>query len=499
MLLLVAGWALLPFALLIPGSSGQFNGSTGFAIVDDMQYLAWIRDAGENVLFSSRFDVVADPYLFLHPMVALSGLLWQLGAGLELAYHAWRPIAVLLLAAGFAAYVRRMLGDQHRASLAALVLALFFFTPATPLIRLLGVDDPQLLFGTEIVGLEAFPAGYLWGGLFAIVSIGLMPIYLLGVEGVLERARRGEHGGAWTAATGLAGLLASWMHPWQGMTLLVILVGLVAWGRFARHHLALLVPAFLTALPLAYYFALSRTDSSWGFASAERGYEHLGLWLVLGIAPALLAVPGYLGRSDDVQERIVRLWPIAAAAVYFGLDQSWFYHALGGVSLPLAILGVRGFNRLRVPRAVSVAMLLALTVPGCAFAVSELLEGRPERFFSRSEQAALDYLERSPLPGAVLAPYEPLGYAVPAFTGRRTWIGHYNWTPDPEWRRLQAEALFDGGLSPPEARALVAQSRTRFLLSDCRGRADLRSILGEDLVRRVRLGCATVYEVKGNR
>ncbi len=498
MLIALTVWALLPFALLLPGSEGVFNGSTGIAVADDMQYLSWVRDAGQNVLFSSYFDVAPDPHLFLHPMAALSGLAWQLGAGVQLAYLAWKPITILLLLVGFAAYVRRMLGSDRRAGFAALFVALFFFTPATPAVRLLGVDDPQLLFGTDILGLEGFPAGYLWGGLFASVSIALMPLFLLGVERVLEPARRGEHSArAYVAATGAAGLLASWLHPWQGMTLLVILGGLVAWGRFDRRYLSLAVPAGLTLAPLLYYFALSHTDSSWGFASMERSYSHFGWWFLLGIAPALLALPGYWGGPhEDVQERLIRLWPVAGLAVYFGLDQSWFYHALGGLSLPLAILAVRGWRRLHLPRALAVATIFAVTVPGAAYAVSELLETKQEHFFKAGEKQALDYVERSARPGPVLAPYEPLGYAVPAFAGRRTWVGHYNWTPQAQTRDARADALFDGNLEAGDARLLVDESRAAFLISDCRDRADLMRTLGDLVVKRTRFGCATVYEIR---
>ncbi len=494
----VIAWALLPFALLLPGSDGVFNGSTGIAVADDMQYLSWVRDAGGSVLFSSYFDVVPDPHLFFHPMAALSGLLWKLGASVQLAYLAWKPLAAVLLLVGFAAYVYRMLGEDRTARLAALILALFFFTPATPVIRLLGVDDPELLFGTDILGLEAFPVGYLWGGLFASVSIALMPLFLLGVERVLEPGRRDSRRSLrWYAGwTGLAGMLASWMHPWQGMTLLVIVAGLVVWGKLARRYLVLALPVVLTAAPLVYFYVLSHTDSSWGFASAERDYSHFGLWFVLAIAPALLAFPGFRGPTDDVQERLIRLWPVAALAVYFGLDQSWFYHAFSGVSLPLAILGVRGWKRMRVPRLVGATALVILTLPGVAYAVDKLVDTKREHFFTSDEKRALDYVESSPRRGAVLAPYEPLGYAVPAFAGRRTWIGHYNWTPQAAERNGRTEALFDGQLDRRESRRLVIDSRAVFLISDCRGRADLSTVLGPLIVRSRRLGCATVYEIR---
>ena len=57
---------------------------------------------------------------------------------------------------------------------------------------------------------------------------------------------------------------------------------------------------------------------------------------------------------------------------YGVLRQSWFYHAFVGISLPLAILAVRGWRRFGIPRTVAVLAILALTVPGMAFMVQQL-------------------------------------------------------------------------------------------------------------------------------
>ena len=68
--------------------------------------------------------------------------------------------------------------------------------------------------------------------------------------------------------------------------------------------------------------------------------------------------------------------------------------------------------------------------------------------------------------------------AVPAWTGRRTWVGHHAWTPDYQRRREQADALFNGGLDPGQARSLVAAIGPAYLLADCRNRVDLSAELG---------------------
>ena len=64
----------------------------------------------------------------------------------------------------------------------------------------------------------------------------------------------------------LAALVASWLHPWQGITLVLIYVGLAVLRRL-RSALALAVPAIAAGLPLIYYYLLSHHDSAWKLAS----------------------------------------------------------------------------------------------------------------------------------------------------------------------------------------------------------------------------------------
>ena len=497
MLAALALWSLVPLVVLLLDSGGRvFNGSDGLQVSDHLQYLSLIRDAGENILVSNRFDVVEDPHLFLHPMLALSGLAWKLGASIQLSYLLWKPVAVLVLWAGFAAYVRRLFGADRAGGLAALGLALFFLTPATYAAEWLG-GSPELRFGTAVVGLETYAADYPWGGYTGTVSIALVPLFLLGIERVLDPARRapGRSVSWYAICTGLAGMLASWLHPWQGIILLVIVAGLVVWERFDRRHLNLVGPAALTALPLAYLFVLSHTDSSWAFVSQTNDYPHFGNWLALGFAPAVLALPALFGGPLDVQERLLRLWPAAALVVYLALQSSWFYHAFAGLSLPLAVLAVRTWSRSGLPRWAAIAAVTVLIAPGLVFSVLELRETRDDHFLAPDERRALGFLDESSREGPVLARLD-LGQAVPAFTGRNTYVGHYTWTPDYDARVGQAAELLAGRLPPPEARALVRQSKAAFVLGDCDDRAPLQRTLGPLLVGVRRIGCATVYEVR---
>lgn len=496
--LALAAWTAVPLFVLL-GGHGVFNGAYGVDVPDAMQYMAFIRDAGQHLLISNQFDVVPARHLFLDPVFALSGLGWRLGASIQAAQLVWVPVAAAALFVGFAAYARRLLGPDRGAVLAALVLAFFYLAPGTALATWLH-GSSTLRFGTQVVGLEMFAGGYAWGGGPAI-ALALMPACLLALERLLDPRRRAAGRSArWYALwAGLAGALTMWLHPWQGITLLVIIAAVVVWGRLDRRYLPLALPAALTAAPLAYFFALSRTHSVWMTAAAQgNGYHHFGWWLALGLAPAALALPGFRGSELDLQERMLRIWPLAAFAVYLALNRTWFYHALDGLSLPLAILAVRGWHRLALPRVLAPAAILVATVPGLVWVVQQLVSTNQQHFFTRGEARAFAFLERARRPGAVLAPAMPLGQAVPAFTGRQTYVGHYYWTPAYNARAAQADALFDGRLSTGPALALVRQSSTAFLVSDCRpGRVDLRPALGAVIARTWQFGCARVYEIGG--
>jgi hypothetical protein len=508
-LALLALWSLVPLAILFVqvggglalGTGGRtFVGPDGPDVADQLQYIAWIREAGEHVLFSNRFDLASDPRLFLHPMFVLSGLAWKLGLSLPLTFLIWKPVAVLALFAGFAAYVRRTVAPGGWVRPAALALALFAFAPAAWLLDWAGLGSPELRFQSLVVALEMFPAGYVWGLWPLAVSVGLMPVFLLCLEGLLDPGRRrpGRAAAWYGGGACAAGLLCSWLHPWQGLTLLVLAGGLVVWGRLWRRAPVLAAPLLATAAPLAYYFALTETDSSWAVVSQHPDNPHWGLFLALGVGPALLlAAPGARGRDWDLQERALRLWPLAALAVYFALDTAWFYHALAGLTLPLAILGVRGWRRLRVPRAVAAATVALLTLPGMVFYTQQLRESSAAHFVAADDAAALRAVEASPRPGGVLTTAD-LGGAVPALTGRRTWVGHPNWTPAYPDRAARAELLVTGRMDGRQARALVRSTSAAFLVAGCGRRGpDLRPLLGSLVVARARFGCATVYELAG--
>jgi hypothetical protein len=508
---LLTVWAALPILLLawawrhgdvLTGSDGALPGA------DQLYYLSLARESGAHVLFGDRFDLGAVDRVGLNPVYLASGLAGRVGLDPRAALWLWKPVAALVLAGGFAAYVRGFrLG--RAGTVAALALALAYFSPLLAVLDWTGVLDPFQRFLALLVSGELMPAWQLWGYTHAALALGAMAGATVCAERALSGGDRAARRSA-IAATALLGALVALLHPWQGATLALMLAGAAAWeavgrGRRAltREHLhsvlTVLVPLAAIGAVLVYLFVLSQTDPHWEADGRQSEAPPFGAgYLLMGFGPlAALAAIGIPRHPDGPRERLLLLWPVAAFAVYLGVSNSRF-HAFQGMSLPLAILAVRGWRRLHLPRAAGVLAVAAVTLPGLAYEIDTLRRSvaldRNPYYLRPAEARALAHLESRRVPGGVLAPAS-IGMAVPARTGRSTWIGHFAWTPDYAARHDQAEALFSGRMPAGAAVALVRATGARFLLSDCDRRVDLAPSLGSlrPVVRR--FGCATVYEL----
>ncbi|MEA2481210.1 MAG: hypothetical protein QOJ07_3132, partial [Thermoleophilaceae bacterium] len=315
-------------------------------------------------------------------------------------------------------------------------------------------------------------------------------------------------------AAALAGFLAAWLQPWQGVTFaLVAVVAEVVCALRGRRALRaavrdLALPLGATALPLVYYLLLSRLDAAWELAGQANARDRIPVWpwwvTLLVLAPlALPALFAYRLPAPDFGSVALRVWPPAALVVFLQPAGTFPAHAFQGMLLPLvvlALLAVRarlGERRLPVPASVAVAALLI--VPGTAYQVDNIRDainkGFQAHFLTDGEHSALVWLDHDREPGGVLAPVYS-GTVVPAYTQRETWIGAGSWTPDFERRRALSERLFAGQLDPAAAERLVRSTGARFVLSDCHGRADLTATLRGFTDPPRRFGCATVWRVR---
>src|SRR5258708_4101876 len=173
-----------------------------------------------------------------------------------------------------------------------------------------------------------------------------------------------------------------------------------------------------------------------------------------------------------------------------------------GLGIPLAVMAVQGWNRLLLPRALGVALLLLATVVGgipVAMRYRTTLQNDRSALYATPDQAAaFRYLEDSPDAGGVLAPYY-LGKSVPAFTGRNTWIGHPTLTPDFYTRRLsQANAIFAGRLSSRAAQSMVRATGAAYVLIGCDSPSAVANDLRELASSIRRFGCISVMELSSD-
>jgi hypothetical protein len=495
-----------------------WTGIDGEFPVDQMQFLAWIQDASHHVLASDLFVLRPTGHVYLQPMFALSGGLVALGAPSWVALLAWKPVAIV--AVFFAVWVwcgRLLEGRWERR--AALLIALF-------------------AGGGGVLGDEWLPF-MAWGYPHAVLAVALMVAALL----AYDRAHREQRVSVLAPAMGF---LASWIHPWQGEVLIVV-IGLVELARLRESLRAGLVrslrqPALAiaaTAVPLIYYGILGRIDLAWRLGQGALLHSWpLGRILVPLIPLLVLAAPVYLRRPTRILQTAAMAWPIAALIIY-ALNASGFagapQHAWVGIAVPLGVLVVQGVRNGwlpllgRVPMSrparaggslgdfarhwggapagrvlgalLAVLVVAALTIPGSASSMRDAHHfidpaTHNQNLLPSSERRALRYLARDPQPGGVLSsPY--LGDAVPGLTDRHVYDSDdWRWSqPNAHRRASTARGLLAGRLTPAEARKFVLSTGARFVLQNCRSRADLERTLRPIIGSVHRFGCATLYRI----
>ncbi len=514
--LLVAFSALSMWVLAIDAWQVVFHGrvwtgTDGVYIVDQMQYLAWIRDASHHVLAANLFVLRPTPADYFQPAVAISGALAALGLSPTLALLLWKPVAVVGLFLGVRSYVHRTIGGLW-ARRAALTLALFFgsFTVA---------------YGSFTVLGDLFPVFLSWGYTFALLALAAMVAAIM----LYERDRRRGRVSLWP---GVLGAVASLLHPWHGELLALVLIGaeLTMWRHGRRGGLALpLVTLLVIGAALVYYAVLGHTDPSWKLA--RQASKHTFSFWPIGIYLLPLALPalfGYRGAPRTFLIAATRSWPVASLSV-FVLSATALgatpLHAFQGITIPLALLAVQGVGevrslrgtpgpvlpRLRVPRVLAgswmtrrrliwvIAIALA-TIPGTVMQLNSARQlAAPTydnaNFIEHDEASALSYLAARREPGGVLT-RSYLGAIVPSRTGRHVLVGDCLWSqPGCLTLTAIAQQLFTGQLSAAAARRFVTRGHVRFVLGDCRTQTDLNRLLGPLIVQQARFGCATVLQL----
>jgi hypothetical protein len=472
-----------------------WTGTDGVYIVDQMQYVAWIKDASQHFLVSNLFVLRSTPHDYFQPAVVISGALTALGMAPWLSLLLWKPVAVGAFFFGTRAYMRRSLpGLWPRRT--ALVLALFFGSFTN-------------VYGNFSVLGDLFPGFLSWGYVFGVMALAGMVWSLVCYQDALASGRR-----LWLP--GLLGGVSTLLHPWNGELLIALVVAAEAlmWlldRRLDRRHLEL--AAFTiggTAVALVYFAILGKADLSWKLAQVASKHAWSFWSIAIAVLPLVLpAVVAYRRRPKTFLDAVTRTWPLAAFAIFVLSGTSIGatpLHSFQGITIPLAVLAVEGlqalgWGRLRHPIVAGAVLVALFTIPTT---VDELRIARTlaaptpnnANFIKHGESSALNYLAKDPMSGSVLT-RSYLGAAVPGETGRHTYVGDCLWS-EPGCLSLtqDMQTLFQGSMTPAAAQKFVLNSGARFVLADCQTTADLRTLL-RPIIRSVHgFGCATVYEVE---
>jgi hypothetical protein len=486
----VSVWVVVVDLRLAAAHGLVWTGIDGEYPVDQMQYLAWVQDASRHLLVSDLFVMRPTPHDYLNPLVAVSGGLTAAGVAPWLALLLWKPVAVGGIFFAVRAYARRLLPTRGQ-QCAAMALALFGASWGT-------LGDEWIPFMS-------------WGYVFGLVAVAAGVAALVSYE----RAYRQQRFALLPAAFAL---LASWLHPWQGGQLILVLVGgeLLAprsmLGRSTKRPLRLpAVTLAAAALPLLYYALLQRADPAWRFAASVTPHRQWPLPdVLLPLAPMLVAaLPAYRRAPNSFLGVATRLWPLAALAVWAlsmaGLGAGAL-HAVTGITIPLAVLAVEGveglgFRRLVGYRWIGALAVLALTVPA-TIGMMEPTSGfvtparHSQNLITPREEQAFKYLASDPQPGGVLSSYA-LGDAVPGETGRRTYAADARWSgPGYRLHETMTWEVLHGWIRGRRARAFVLSTGARFVLADCGARANLKRTLAPTVVTVHRFGCVRLYEIR---
>ncbi len=524
----LAAWALFPVVLLLV-HAGQIHarftgadgliGADGVLGADQLQYLAWARDASTHGgLAADLFSFSQGGQVYLQPLFAITGALYRLGLSLPLAYLVWKPVGVLALGLAAVAWARRFFSDQLPARAAVVAISLFLCTPLAALYSWTQWGAGSFRFSLYLLGDELLAADKLWGYVPSAIGLALVPVALLateraldperaldrarGTRGVARRPRRRSATSKPLIVAALAALLASWLHPWQGITLGLIYVGL-ALVRRGRGWAALAVPAIGAGLPLLYYYLLSHQDSAWKLASQYEVINRLpALVLLAGFGPlALIAAFGMRRPDGDLVEQSLLLWVVGCVVTYFAND-AFAPHALQGLSLPIAVLAVRGWQRLRLPAVLGAAAVALITIPGLAYNARKFVRTTNstrlvQYYLPQSDAQALDWVAGHGPAGGILAP-TPFAAVVPSQTGRPVWVGHGYWSQNYSVQAREVNRLFGGRMSAAASQAFVASTGAAILVADCRHHADLSRKLDTALRSVHQFGCARVYVLNEN-
>ncbi|MCX6393984.1 MAG: hypothetical protein NTY57_03920 [Solirubrobacterales bacterium] len=505
-----------------------WTGALGY-VFDSMQYLAWVREGSDHFLSANLFDTAPLVRDYLNPGLIISSGLHRLGLSIPLAYAFWVPVGIAVVVVAVVKYAGQML-PKGWWRVAAILLALTYKLPIKAILE--GHVPKKSLDATTYAGFDAWPVYWSWGFSLTAVAVALLCFGLMRYDAVRSRGIR------FSGSLAAIALFCSWLQPWQGATLLGVIIGgeiigsLVLKGEDSaglRGRMSLIGTTVLFGMaPLVYYALLGKFDEAWRINGIQANNYVAGAswWTAFAILGPLIVGAAFAlrFRPERFRDVAIRLWPVVAIAQLIVIDATQIgntaSHALKGITIPLAILtvigvapwfaqaaGSRRFGKLgpALSAAIAVVLIGLLTIPGAINQVrlqldDMKLEGRGGYAISKDDVRALNYIARSPRKGSVYAS-SLYGSMVPWRTDRATWVGHETWTPRFQGRSYFNEVALVGGLKSVGKGLTIAQvvrwTGAAFVLQDCyHSNYYLAKALAPITKTRKNFYCATVYEIK---
>ncbi len=309
--------------------------------------------------------------------------------------------------------------------------------------------------------------------------------------------------------------LLTWIHPYDVVSIVAITV-VIEFFAFTKksfrqqlqRHLLFLLP---TVFVVAYYYVFVLQEPSiagWGAQNITEMPPFrnvlLGYGLLLPFASVGAIVAWTRNRTED---RLWVLWALSTALLVSFAFLPFARRLTNGWHLPLAILGFMGWQTLwqwtKDSRRQSLTVVITwVTVLVMLLSLLSIVFGdmrqnreRSSPFFvSRDVIVASDWIKKNTTKEDVLYAQPFLGNVLPAYAGRRVYIGHGHQTIDWEDRLdFVINTLYH--LSPQDQIAFFRETGIDYVMTTPQENVWGPNLPGQGLLEVYRRGTVTVWKV----
>lgn len=431
-----------------------------FDVPDHAQYWSWVTASRHALFISNTMTPEPNAPIFMNPMMwVLSRAQVAFGLSFPALFQWWRLAAIVLLVPVVVVFVRLMMPERNRRSVALIIALLgsglgWMWVLAKKLSAARDVPWPHDLYTVE--------PNTFWAMLsYPYISLAHALILATMLGAWLAHRRKG-----WAAylLAGGASACLSVSHTYDLITVYAVLAayGLFEWIRHRELPVRLVAVGIVilgVSAPAAlYYQQLTTGDPLWRSILSQ--YSNAGVWtprhfhlIVLMGAPLLLALVGLNPRDGWTDERrFVTIWAATGLGLIY-LPVVYQIKLLSAWQFPIAVLAAHAWHERMAPaggRWISprwAVAALVVTVSSTniylfAWRFIDLGRHAPPYYLHDDEVDALGWLAGNARPSdVVLAPAE-IGQFVPNYGASRAYLAHWAMTNRFYERRANVERFF---------------------------------------------------------